>query len=62
MSWQKFKKVIHLKLCHLRDKTSNCNLRYTKSQEQSFLNGFYASVSQNEKKNQLKRKLTNTKI
>ena len=56
MSWQKFKKVIHLKLCNLRDKTSNYNLRYTKSQEQSFLNGFYASVSQNERKIQTENK------
>ena len=56
MSWQKFKKVIHLRLCHLRDKTSNYNLRYTKSQEQSFLNRFYAFVSQNEKKNSTEKK------
>ena len=55
MSWQKFEKVIHLKLCHLRDKTSSYNLRYTKSQEQSSLNGFYASVSQNERKIQTEK-------
>ena len=39
--------VIHFKLCHQRDKSSNYNLQQAKFRKQSYLDWFYGSENQN---------------
>ena len=50
------KKVIHFKLCHLRDKRSNNNLQSTKFRTQGFLDRVYASENQTNRKVQTEHK------